>query len=245
MAEENDNAYDWTAGQDGLFFIQCLKDYVSRLKNLPPNQQAENDVIARKLLDEISGHDVSGLLSRVLTNEEKGNLVKNEQVSQEFIDSLELKQEPETPEHIDDPKPSGSFQIPAESASRDSESLLEPSGDKCPNIWENAGNQSPSLLESLERIDVKFGLGPAGNRIDATWGNFGSSQQGSEATFTEETTVLDQNGIEEHVDSDATEVQTKILRTLQTLIHVTADVIRFLYFEICWFLSDNWDGLRR
>ena len=91
MAEENENAYDWTAGQDGLFFIQCLKDYVSRLKNLPPNQQAENDVIARKLLDEISGHDVSGLLSRVLTNEEKGNLVKNEQVSQEFIDSLESR----------------------------------------------------------------------------------------------------------------------------------------------------------
>ena len=213
MAEENENAYDWTAGQDGLFFIQCLKDYVSRLKNLPPNQQAENDVIARKLLDEISGHDVSGLLSRVLTNEEKGNLVKNEQVSQEFIDSLELKQEPETPENINDPKPSGSFQIPAESASRDSESLLEPSGDKCPDILERTGNQSPSLLESLERIDVKFGLGPAGNlnRIDTTWGNFGSSQQGSEATFTEETPILDQNGIEEHVDSDATEVQVKIL----------------------------------
>ena len=36
MTEENGNAYDWTAGQDGLFFIQCLKDYVSRLKNLPP-----------------------------------------------------------------------------------------------------------------------------------------------------------------------------------------------------------------
>jgi len=206
MTEENDNAYDWTAGQDGLFFIQCLKDYVSRLKNLPPNQQAENDVIARKLLDEISGHDVSGLLSRVLTNEEKGNLVKNEQVSQEFIDSLELKQEPETPETINDPKPSGSFQNPGESASRDSESLLEPSGDKCPDILERTGNQSPSLLESLERIDVKFGLGPAGNRIDTTWGNFGSSQQGSEATFTEETPVLDQNGTEEHVDSDATEI---------------------------------------
>ena len=59
---------------------------------------------------------------------------------------------------------------------------------------------------------------------------FGSSQQGSEATFTEETqatTILDQNGIEEHVDSDATEVQTKILHTLQ--IHVTADVIRFIF----------------
>ena len=124
-----------------------------------------------------------------------------------------LNQDPETPEHIDDPKPSGSFQIPAESASRDSESLLEPSGDKCPDILERTGNQSPSLLESLERIDVKFGLGPAGNRIDTTWGNFGSSQQGSEATFTEETPILDQNGTEEHVDSDATEVQTKILRT--------------------------------
>jgi hypothetical protein len=206
MAEENGNAYDWTAGQDGLFFIQCLKDYVSRLKNLPPNQQAENDVIARKLLDEISGHDVSGLLSRVLTNEEKGNLVKNEQVSQEFIDSLDLKQDPETPERIDDPKPSGSFQSPAESASRDSESLLEPSGDKCPYILERAGNESPSLLESLQSIDIKFGLGPLGNPIDATWGNFGSSQQGSE-----ETMVLDQNGTKEHVDSDANEVQTKIL----------------------------------
>ena len=228
MAEENDNAYDWTAGQDGLFFIQCLKDYVSRLKNLPPNQQAENDVIARKLLDEISGNDVSGLLARVLTNEEKGNLVKNEQVSQEFIDSLELKQDPESSERIDDPKPSGSFQCPAELSSRDSESLLEPSGGKCQDILERVGNESPSLLEPLQHIDIKFGLGPLGNPIDATWGNFGSSQQGSEATFTEEAVVFDQNGTKEHVDSDTTEVKTKTCVILQTLIHVT-DVIRFIF----------------
>merc|ERR1712008_204527 len=106
---------------------------------------------------------MGGMLSSVLTDQERQDLVKNEQISQNLIDSLDVKQD------ID----SQSFKGDSRSQSP---SLLEPF--------------EKDLQKNMDLIDIKYGLGPSQNRIETTWGEFGDSQVSSSS---QENRIVDNN----------------------------------------------------
>ena len=92
MPEEDDEEnYTWGITHE----MQML---ITTVKAMPPWNRTQNDPKAKKLIREFmvkySGDNIPEMVKDVLTDEEIRSLVENEQVSQEVIDSLHLKEEP-------------------------------------------------------------------------------------------------------------------------------------------------------
>ena len=80
----------WDSNKELMFIA-------STIRAMPKWNQENNDKkirsLIREILDKSSGGNIAGMLSSVLTDHERQELVRNEQLSQEVLDSLHLKED--------------------------------------------------------------------------------------------------------------------------------------------------------
>ena len=80
----------WDSNKELMFIA-------STIRAMPKWNRKKNDKrirsLIREILDKSSGGNIAGMLSSVLTDHERQELVRNEQLSQEVLDSLHLKED--------------------------------------------------------------------------------------------------------------------------------------------------------